>query len=71
MTMCNVEEVARSDKPKENHNLTAFPSSYMKHLNIFQVIVLVFQPTTLIFWFFLTTLINPISRQLFSVKKLW
>lgn len=38
--------------------------------NFFQLIVLVFQPTTLLFWFRLTALIAPFSmKNLLSTKQ--
>ncbi len=63
--MCKVKRVARKDNQSPN---SAVPLSSTEHFSIFQLIVLVFQPATLLFWF---TLIAPISiissrsRQLF------
>ncbi len=49
MTLGNVKRVTRSD--------SAVPLSF----HVFQLIVLVFQPATLMFWFSLTALIELLS----------
>ncbi len=48
MTLCNVKGVARSDEPTEDHHPTLqFPSAMC--CSVFQFIVLVLRPATLVF----------------------
>lgn len=57
---------------KKYHHTMQFSQSDTKGFSIFQVIVLVLWPETLLFWFTLMALIKLISsqsRQLFSAKS--
>ena len=64
--MCNVKGVNHSDKSTLTLSSTVLPSS-TEHFSIFQVIVLVFWLTNLLFWFPLLKIICSHIRQLFSV----
>ncbi len=57
--MSNVKDVACSDKPTENYHPTLFPLDSTYCFHIFEELVLLLWPTSLLFvWFSLTALIN-------------
>lgn len=57
MTMCNVKGVAHSEEPTERCQLCKSLQLYGT-FRVFQPIVLVLWPTTLLFWFTFTALID-------------
>ena len=70
MTMCYIKEVTSSDEHPVIYHPTTVLLSSPRLFNFSQLIVLVLQPTALLFWFPFTTLIKCVSRwQLFSTKN--
>lgn len=61
--MCNVNTVTRSDKYTKNSHPTAAPFSSTEIFSIFQLIVLVLQPTAVPCWTTSNALINLISSH--------
>ena len=61
MTMCNVKDVAHSDKPTEIYHLTAVALSYMGLFRVFQFIVLLLRPAICMFLFTLMAFISDVS----------
>ena len=61
MTVCNVKGVPKNDRTIEKYHFTLHFHSLSMSFTVFQLIVLVFWSTNLLFWFTLTTPIVSFS----------
>ncbi len=69
ITVCNVKGAIRRDEPTENYHPIRHSSfSSMELFSDYQLIVFIFWPKTLLFWFPFTALIVSFRPQLFSAK---